>query len=537
MSYIAQTFRIEVPVGVSGVYVTTALAYFRRKSSNLQVTAAITEMRGGEPDLGHVLGYAAISNQDILVSDDATAATTFPFNHPIFLTNNKTYALVFKNEGNTPDFEYWTAVTGLPDINTDNLVFQTPTSGTLMESLNGYSWKPQLGENLKFDLFRARFTSFSGKATFVHENDDYFTVDGFTRANTAIGPEVGDMVLAVNATSNNVIVGNTQAIPYGIIQRVDEGSGELVLDFSTGLFTVNTGIQIHRTSDYTTTSGVSSNTLIASATIEELRNVPVHSLVPKFPTFAPAGSDIDYTFKGSTEAGGGFAVDTSFVEVFNNTEYEYLDKERLVLSRSNEVQELSGNTSAIYEVFLRTDNNFVAPVLDLSRGKTSLAVQNLINDDATDEHTRYGNALSRYISQTIVLADGQESEDLKVFLTAYRPVGTDIKVYGKFLNATDPEPFDDKVWTELVYVDGTDARFSNPLDTEDFLEYEFDVPSTPPVTNAAFIDGSSRILNYTNVAGTSFVGYKKYAIKIVLLSNNPVRVPRLNDVRSLALLV
>lgn len=535
MSYLAQTFRIEVPTNISGTFITNALVYFRRKAPDLEVTAAITEMKGGEPDPGKVLAYSLISNDRIITSEDASESTVFPFNHPVFLSNNKTYALVLKTEGNSPEFEYWTAVAGSTDINNDKLVYETPTSGTLMESLNGYIWKPHLGENLKYDLFRARFTALEGKAVFAHEDDDYFFIDNITRSNSEMGIEVGDIALSVNASSNTVMTGDNT--PYGIVQRIDEGNGEVVLDFSTGLYEANTTLQFHRIPNYIDTTTVSSNTLIASATLETIRNIPVHSIVPKFPTFAPSETDIQYKYLASLDTGSGFSVETSAVEVLNNDEHEYLDESRFILSRSNEVTELSGDTSSKYEVHLRTDNNFVAPVIDLSRGKTSLVIENLVNDDATDEDTRYGNALSRYISKTVVLKDGQESEDLKVYLTAYRPVGTDIKVYGKFLNGTDPEPFDEKVWTELDYTDGSDFTFSNPLDTEDYLEYEFDVPAEAPVTNGAFINPSTSLLNYSNSEGTDFVGYKKFAIKVVLLSNNPVRVPRLADIRAIALLV
>jgi hypothetical protein len=52
-------------------------------------------------------------------------------------------------------------------------------------------------------------------------------------------------------------------------------------------------------------------------------------------------------------------------------------------------------------------------VIDLSR-KASLLIENIINNDATNEHTRYGNALTKYVSKNVVLADGQEAEDLKI---------------------------------------------------------------------------------------------------------------------------
>jgi hypothetical protein len=375
----------------------------------------------------------------------------------------------------------------------------------------------------------------SGKAVFEHDTDEYIRVDGFTRANSEIGIEVGDVVLSVNATSNNLMTGT--GVPYGIVQSIDEGNGELVLDLSTGLFSTNTTIQIHRLDDYSNTQTAISSTRIASANITEIFNIPVHAIVPKFSTFQPVNTDIKYRFKSTIGSPGSFTVENLFADVENNEELEFRNQSRFILSKSNEVTELSANSSAVYEVDLFTNNNFVAPVIDLTRGKTSFAIENIINDDAADEDSRYGNALSKYISKIIVLADGQEAEDLKVYLTAYRPVDTDIKVYGKFFNATDSEQFDDKVWTLLDYKENTNLVFSNPFDVTDYFEYEFDVPSAAPVTNAAFLDfntGSGE-LKYVNSAGALFTGFKQFALKIVLLSSNPVRVPMLADVRALAL--
>jgi hypothetical protein len=49
--------------------------------------------------------------------------------------------------------------------------------------------------------------------------------------------------------------------------------------------------------------------------------------------------------------------------------------------------------------------------------------------------------------------------------------------------------------------------------------------------------GNGGRVEYRNTAGSRFVGFKEFAIKIVLLSSNPVKVPRLNDVRGIALMV
>jgi len=85
--------------------------------------------------------------------------------------------------------------------------------------------------------------------------------------------------------------------------------------------------------------------------------------------------------------------------------------------------------------------------------------------------------LSRYISKKVILEDGQEAEDLEVYLTAYKPTATNIKVYDKFLNNQDGEEFNTKTWTELEYVDGGENIFSSDTNTKNFIEYKFKVPS------------------------------------------------------------
>ena len=167
-----------------------------------------------------------------------------------------------------------------------------------------------------------------------------------------------------------------------------------------------------------------------------------------------------------------------------------------------------------------------------------LLLENIINNDVTDEYTKYGEAKAKYISRNVVLADGQEAEDLEVYVTGYRPKGTDIKVYVKFHNGTDPDPFDEKIWTLLSYKDSGDLVFSSPSDTSNYIEYRFGVPSTASVTGAAFLNASStpaNILSYTTASGVKYESYKTYSIKIIMLSSNPAKTPLLADVRALAL--
>jgi hypothetical protein len=68
---------------------------------------------------------------------------------------------------------------------------------------------------------------------------------------------------------------------------------------------------------------------------------------------------------------------------------------------------------------------------------------------------------------------------LLVYISAYRPLNTDIKVFARIENSDDPEAFDDKDWTLLDMVDPAQNKFSSSTDTQDFFEMTFALPDSP----------------------------------------------------------
>lgn len=130
-------------------------------------------------------------------------------------------------------------------------------------------------------------------------------------------------------------------------------------------------------------------------------------------------------------------------------------------------------------VYQGTGNrSYESPLINVSRSGLSLK-QWKINSDATNEHTNSGNAQSKHISTKLTLDEGQEAEDIRVIQNAYRPIGTDIKVYAKILNNEDPDPFEDKNWTELRRTVG-ENQFSEKDNFEDYREFEYTFPATIP---------------------------------------------------------
>ena len=137
------------------------------------------------------------------------------------------------------------------------------------------------------------------------------------------------------------------------------------------------------------------------------------------------------------------------------------------------------------------------------------------------------NAHARYVTRRVVLDDTQDAEDLRVYLTGYKPSGTDIKVYYKIHNQEDEELFDDKLWVEMTQSTNS-TTVSDSEDREDFKEFEYVVPT-------ANLSGPSSEIEYTNSAGASFRGFLTFAIKVVMLSGNKALPSRVKELRVIAM--
>ena len=185
---------------------------------------------------------------------------------------------------------------------------------------------------------------------------------------------------------------------------------------------------------------------------------------------------------------------------------------------------------------LSSGSNRLSPVVDIGRTKSVIPVHNIINNDNTGEFGNFGNAQARYITKKIVLADGQEAEDIKVVLSAYKPVGTDSDVYARIQNAEDPDDFRDKHYTKLDQTSAANT-VSSIVNKENFVELEYGFPSSNTTSLGAFnFSGNNNVVRYFNSANSHFDTYKYFSLKIVLRTSTGSHVvPRVKDLRAIAL--
>jgi hypothetical protein len=122
----------------------------------------------------------------------------------------------------------------------------------------------------------------------------------------------------------------------------------------------------------------------------------------------------------------------------------------------------------------------------------------------------------------VTLAEGFDAGDIRAYITAYKPIGTEIYLYYKIKNLADPEPFDDKSWTLMTQKTPSTLYSDNQ---GDFIEYEYR-GSSSTVGNQS--------ITYTS-GSTTYDRFNQFAIKIVLRSSTTTVVPTVYDLRAIAL--
>lgn len=279
---------------------------------------------------------------------------------------------------------------------------------------------------------------------------------------------------------------------HGAIQKVVRATVDVVEDNALVLKDSTAANSIFKFEAGKTVVGETSQ---ATATIVSVDDKTVNFLESHMRYIAPPTTSVTQIQNIDSVSGAG--SNTVIMEgVSNSVKYEGEIK-----SRSNEIS--SGSKSLKVYANLNRSNTFstVAPIVD-TVPVSAVLLKNIINNDYTDETTRYGNSQVRYVSKNVVLADGLEAEDMKVYITAYKPSTSDILVYGKIISSDDNETFDSKDWTLLQQI--TEANlYSDSLDESNYIEYEYGFNLTPPSSSVNGVITSSSNTTLTG-SGTTF---------------------------------
>jgi hypothetical protein len=557
---IAQTFFIKKAMAgqSKNLFVSQLDLYFRSKSATRGVTVELREVINGYPSYQIVpFSRRRLPTRLVFTSSDGSVATPVKFPVPVRLEADKEYAFAVIPDGADPDYLIYTAKVGGTDLVSENAITQDTFDGMLFTSTNNRTWQSYQDEDIKFTLYRANFSDSEGSVTLTNDNGEFFsitntigrfktgeTVYAVKGANNAVSitegsttvTSTGTPPLSLNYNAGDYILIEATNVPKNIYRIVDTGANFLLLDAPVIADVPSASVQIapivvgelnyfdrkkptfmsieessarlgrsFAASDIV--YGLSSGAATTISSIEDLKLSYIQPLIAR-------------TNDASTKVtmSGEFTVvddpDSSYtLPMPFNDKTQFNIRGMQLRSKSND---LSGTSKFDITLNLFNQNSpTTTPFVDVETATILANQYNITNDPITSV---------RYICKTTELAEGFDAEDFRLYLTGYRPVGTNIKAYIKIQNTADSIPFETADWIELDMIEGS-SIFSSTSNTFDFREYVYEIPSA----NKNF-----GVVTYTNESGT-YETYKRFAVKIVLLSENIYRVPRVADYRGIAL--
>ena len=237
---------------------------------------------------------------------------------------------------------------------------------------------------------------------------------------------------------------------------------------------------------------------LSSANVVSLDKLSVDSFKPRFKVGNPSFSSFSINYKAANTTNYIDATGQTLVldKINNITEYD-----GYILSRSEEVlystlfnnsadPELYSRKSSVANVHFdtsKTGTSFQAPFIigdQLDLFVYSNQINNVYLDPVTTLDTeieKNGLALCKYISKKASF--DMPAEDVIVYLTAYRPANTEIRVYSKLKNGADNETFDDKKWTPMIITNNS-QKYSDPSNKNSLVEYTYGLPQFPGIASS-----------------------------------------------------
>ena len=162
-----------------GCYLTSIDLYFNTKDASIPVRVDIRPMVNGYPQAFAPTESEYICIKDaseINVSQNASVATNFKFDVPVYLEEDKDYCfVVFSNSKN---YNLFTSKLGEKSLETGRIIFEQPYSGSLFKSENNITWQAEQFEDIKFNLNIAKFSTATNGVVRMKAVSDFFGVSG-----------------------------------------------------------------------------------------------------------------------------------------------------------------------------------------------------------------------------------------------------------------------------------------------------------------------------------------------------------------------
>ncbi len=552
---IAQTFFIKEAMTrtAESLYVGRIDLYFKRKSLTNGVTVQIREVENGYPSWEIIpFGKKHLRSSEISISDDGTVATSFIFDAPVRLDAEKEYCFVVQPDADDPDYLIFIQKVGGLELTTGTPINADWGDGVLFTSTNNRAWTAYQDEDIKFDLYRYNYNvnigtveletreneflglqanigsfsdgelaySFRGASTYlVNLTEGSRTITGSGLSVYNIGdylyversPTEKQIFRVLSSVSNTQLVVDKAPLFFGAYQSRPIVAGTVIyFNPRKPNFMVLENSSAREGRIFAQTDiirGLDSN---AQAELVSIQNPELSYIQAMINRITDSDTNVRISVKAIDPLD---TNNTAYVNSFDFSNKKLFNEQGcIVFSRSNDTD--SEKNLRLVLTLEKDDIPTTTPLVDAETAKIFAYIYNITNDPSTS---------SRYISKKVELKEGFDSEDFRLYVTGYRPIGTDIKAYIRIRNSDDPVSLKNNPWIELEKTEGTNL-FSSTSNTDDYKEFIFNVPA---------LNKNNGIITYENSTGV-YKRYRSFSIRLDLLSENVAIAPKILDYRGIA---
>ncbi len=519
---IAQSFYVD---RTSGIYVTSVDLFFSQVATDLPIQIQIRPMDNGLPSSSQIIPgtiklLSNLNNSDN-VSADCTTAVNFKLDEPVFLKGNQDYALVVTAD--SKDYKIFVSETNEFVIgSTEKRINKQPSLGSLFFTQNGVTFSPAQSLDLAFKINRARFQH--SQANVILHNA---AIPARLLRNDPISVDSGSSKVTIRETGAGLLAGDNVKITGAAAVG---GISAATLNKAAG-YSVDSADWTGFT--FTADSSATSNAIGGGSLVKATTQMPFNTIHPNIINLTPNRTSMTGAIKVTNSV--------SFATNSADPETAYTGKEtaqfvsvkvnednvgstyNVVANPANETSKIgSGIKSLDMQFIMRTNDSAVSPMIDMQRASIHL-IQNIVDKQDSAGHTldgfnkplkfvnetsaKEGSSAAKHITRTVVLEN--DAVGIRVLLTANRPKGTDFQLF--FRTATGDEIIEDKAFTLQA------EETNNPEDnrTSIYREYRYLIGG---------LNGSLK-------------SFTKFQVKIVMRSTNNAKVPKIKDLRMIALTV
>lgn len=515
---LAQSFFAGSNISQDGLFVTKVDIFFQAKDENLPVWIELRTMENGTPTNKILPGSTVYKfPNEVNTSDDASSATTFVFDEPVYLMPDEEYSLCVQT--NSEDYLVYIARVGDFILGTtERKINKRPFFGSLFKSQNARTWTPSQWEDLKMNIYTADFSNSRGTVRLYNSNVPYKVL-----SYNPFSVDSGDNTILVNHPNHGFTVGDKV-----IIGSFDSDFGGISVSSITGQRTITAvdalGYTFLADSSATSTADGGGTPVVTQNFMYDQMRVDVKTMLPSKTSIGARYLSTSGRSLAGLSSDVAYQKDTAWSDVQLDTT-TYFNSPRMIANTQNQDSNMSGSPSLELSIELATQNSYVSPVVDLQRSQVILT-HNIIDrqvdsdgrgqtvvggynvpftyvDETSEEN---GTSPAKHITRPITLAN--EAVGLKVLLSANRPSTASFDVYYRVSNGESP--LREINWTKI--------------------DPEFQVPSDE---NPAIFRDYRYLIGGIN--GDEIGGFTQFQLKVVMYSYNSSKVPVFKDLRVIAL--